>query len=415
MAKLLQLLVVGISIPAGYLLYRKVKERKAKSLAEKFDNSFRMSDLEEFTVVIGPISTITFYQDLPVEKVVDRCRLLLEYNPWLCSRLFQFNSQIEFRYSTTNNPSDYISVFESELDISCNPIKFSKYCKLKAGMHSINDNSRLFQIDIIKLKDGYALMQSICHSLGDGDTHYKIYQLLDSGLPMRSYLPNRAHGKNQLIPVFGAAKGPFAKWLSDRFVFRVLNPLNNPTHILKVNLKEIKKMKGLKELKHGQPFISTNDILASWVYKVSGAVIGACMFNLRGKLEGVHEHMVGNYFTEMCYTQDSYQLPGQIRKSITKQQSQPYYFKDTNTPFPDYSTLCDPNYRLTSFTNWSTFYHHLVIDGNEPIYHCPLLDPVTPDTHVVVFKPNKDDIYLHSCGIDMLEILNSDLVELINW
>ncbi|KAJ3315351.1 hypothetical protein HDV04_003744 [Boothiomyces sp. JEL0838] len=405
-----------LCIPAaGYYIYRKYKENKIQKQALQYGNSFIMSDLEEFTVVIGPISTITFYKHLPVEKVVSRLKELLIYNPWLCSRMFKFGNQIEFRYNTTNNPEDYISVFESDLQMSSNPIEFQKYCMLKQGMHSINNDSKLFQVDIIKLKDGYALMQSMCHSLGDGDTHYKIYKLLDEKEQMKSYLPSRAHGKNQLIPVFGVAKGPFAKWLSDRFVFRVLNPLSHPTHILRVNLEEVEKLKGSNELKDGQPFISTNDILASWAFKVSKAEIGACMFNLRDKLEGVYDHMVGNYFTEMCYTKDSFVFPGQIRKSITKQKEKPYYFKCTDTAFPEYSTLTIPENRLTSFTNWSGFYHHLVIAGNEPLYHCPLLAPVTPDTHVVIFKPNDKDLYMHAYGIDKKVIQQSDLVELIQW
>ncbi|KAJ3274205.1 hypothetical protein HDV01_003278 [Terramyces sp. JEL0728] len=383
MSKIMRILAVALTVPAAYAVYKHFMERKIKQSASKYGNSFKISDLEEFTVVIGPISMITFYKDLPVQSILDRFELILQYNPWLASRMFKINGEIEYRFNTINKASDYISVFESDLEMSLNPIEFLRYCKLKRGIDSINNNVPLFQVDIIKLKDGFALMQSMCHSLGDGDTHYKICKLFDSNEPIRSYVPNRVQGMDQLIPVFGVAKGPFAKWLGDRFVFRALNPLSHPTRILKVNLQEIERLKQSKEHLDGQPFISTHDILTSWAYSATQAYIGASMVNLRGKLDKVHHHLAGNYFTEMCYTNDSYITPGQIRRSITKRESQPYYVKATDTAFPEYPTVSDKEKSLTSLTNWTSFYHHVTIDGNEPVYHCPLLAPITPDAHVI--------------------------------
>ncbi|KAJ3274204.1 hypothetical protein HDV01_003277 [Terramyces sp. JEL0728] len=406
---------VVVSLILILWLFYKTADRQAKRtdpVAPKYQNIIKPHmKIEGYSIAIPPISTATFYHGLSIPFIYDRTKLIMEANPWLASRIISSDDGYELHYNTNNNYRDYISEHLSDLDISINPVQFLQFNRIKVGVECQDRDLPLFDVNIVRLADKIALVISMSHTLGDADTYYKIYRMYDSANPILKMNLKRVEGvPEQVDKVFGDAKKSPEAWISYRFWWRELHPLNHQVKILQVSSEEINRQKQNQQCKAGEKFISTNDVLTSWIFKAAHTCFGILMFSLRGKLEiDIPEDAAGNYYTSMNYTCGDYMYPGQIRRSVSKRNGM--YLKDAHTPFPSIWRVLLPKSILTDITSWVSFYHCLVIGGNAPIYHCPLSVSRSPDARVIIFKPNKDDIYLHAIGLSDKEIQATPLVK----
>ncbi|KAJ3319586.1 hypothetical protein HDV06_006234 [Boothiomyces sp. JEL0866] len=409
-----KLLLIGLIVILTLLYWWNIRSTKGdgKNIDQKSYQDIVKSqmEIEDFTVYVPPISTITFYKSLPINYIYERTRLILEANPWLGSRIKTGVEGFELHYNRNNSHMEYILEQESLLEMSAHPIQFLKFSRVKLGIECQDQDLPLFDVNIIKLVDKVALVIALNHVLGDADTYFKIYKMYDPKQPIIEMTLERVKGVPEQVDLaFGKRKNNTGVWLDYRFWWRDQFPLNHTVKILKVDCEAVNRQKGSQLLKDGEEFISTNDILTSWIFKACRTCFGIAMFNLRSKLEvAIPENSAGNYFTAINYTKRDFIFPGQIRRSVTKRNGM--YTKDTTAAFPSIWNVFSRTANLTDISNWVAFYHNLTIDGNEPIYHCPLVDPKSPDSKIIIFKPSLDEIYLHTFGLKDEEITYSSLV-----
>ncbi|KAJ3260406.1 hypothetical protein HK103_000548 [Boothiomyces macroporosus] len=409
-----KLILVGLILllsAAYYWIVRSKKQVPKQSYLGAFDYSVKPHmAIEDFTIYIPPISTVTFYTDLPIKNIYDRTKQIIDANPWLASRIKSGVNGFELHYNQHNNHYNYISEHEIEDEMSFNPIQLLRFSRVKLGIECQDQDLPLFDINIVKMKENTGLIITMNHVLGDGDTYFKIYKMFDDKIPITKMSLERIKGvPEQVDHVFGMRKDMTGLWLDYRYWWRDRFPRNLPVKIFRVSREAINQQKQSESNKDGEKFLSTNDILTSWIFNSCHTCFGIAMVNLRGKLDiEIPENAAGNYFTSLNYTKRDFILPGQIRRSVTKRNG--VYIKDTPTPFPPIWSVFSSNSNLTDVSNWTGFYHHLVIQGNEPVYHCPLAESTSPDSKIIIFKPTPNDVFLHAFGLVEEEVLASGLV-----
>jgi hypothetical protein len=98
-------------------------------------------------------------------------------------------------------------------------------------------------------------------------------------------------------------------------------------------------------------FISTNDIITSWVMRLTKCNIGLMTINYRNRLFNLTNEYAGNYQSMIIYQYDDYHSPSLIRASLQNccrvvTRNLPGFFASINT-------------KISFITNWSTFYTEL--------------------------------------------------------
>ena len=129
--------------------------------------------------------------------------------------------------------------------------------------------------------------------------------------------------------------------------------------------------------------------------------------NFRGRIEGLHNDLAGNYENVIGYTPADYEHPYLIRKSLDK-------YKRAVTPD---TPMCAGFFkrRKATFgliTNWANLYQHLEFENCVHVLHSPLMRPEKIPMHVVViFMASKTEIavatYEDATKTSFLSQLNS--------
>ena len=146
------------------------------------------------------------------------------------------------------------------------------------------------------------------------------------------------------------------------------------------------------------PFVSTNDLLVAKFCESLGCSLALMAINLRGRVEGCHEHLLGNYEDLLAYRYEDCSTPGAIRKSI----GGPPYQRAGASPTAKIPTELPTNaehlfgctYGVT--TNWATFAEGLQVPGaaaakqelHLPLFDFPKACPACTYGSMVVFRPH---------------------------
>jgi hypothetical protein len=113
--------------------------------------------------------------------------------------------------------------------------------------------------------------------------------------------------------------------------------------------------------------------------------------NLRGRVKEFGADFAGNYIWSIPCG------PEQLGNLKTTLQKQPYQ----GAGWPSLKSVFSSSSRLSILTNWSSFYHFLVLDGQEPIGHFPIAMDVVPfDAVGIIFNYGKDDLRILVCGFE---------------
>jgi len=175
-----------------------------------------------------------------------------------------------------------------------------------------------------------------------------------------------------------------------------------------------KKWVQKKKIEHGKsnnacpdvPFISTNDILTTWVFQAMRPIACFMPCNMRGKLESKGAegdaptlNHAGNYVKDIWYCERDYATPALLRKSVEqfRRAAQP------ETRLPGALRILLDEKPLCMVTNWLSFTRDVDIKGCEQILHMPLYDWQTKlnDKFIgcVIYQPKKGKIGLHLGGV----------------
>ncbi|CAK4122881.1 unnamed protein product [Aphanomyces euteiches] len=123
-------------------------------------------------------------------------------------------------------------------------------------------------------------------------------------------------------------------------------------------------------------FVSTNDILTSWAFRISQCDVGFMAINFRGRVEGVDRAHAGNYESALGYQPDDYATPALIRESIATNG----FRRARSRNFP--SMLSNSS---TLVSSWVTLYESVELPGWTMLEHLPSVSSTVPFTSTTVF------------------------------
>jgi hypothetical protein len=154
--------------------------------------------------------------------------------------------------------------------------------------------------------------------------------------------------------------------------------------------------------KHTDPtfpsFISTNDILTSWLFRASHTHVGFMAMNHRNRFHLATEQHAGNYEAIIAYQQQDFAIPELIRRSIPIRTR-----VHEEIPLPGIWDIVWKKFFLV--TSWVSFYEEIVLSSpnTKHIYLVPV-NQWSPNEllfeKAVIFCPKKGEVGILSFAVD---------------
>ena len=253
----------------------------------------------KFTGPLAPyVSTISFYRgDVAIARRVlaDRVGAVLEANPWLGGSIgTDAKGRYALKYARGAPPAaarHFVEAAIPELGPSLGPEAVKPLLAPLALPRGVRHDGPLFRIALVTGGDAdhFAVVVDASHALGDGATYYNILNMLgDGGAPVSALDPVRPEAFDDAALAAALGKG-YAWWWSFPRLFAVLCGALSPfgdchraTYL--VNRDWIERQKR----DHAPPggFVSTNDVVTSFLAKGSGCAHLMMAVDLRGRAAG---------------------------------------------------------------------------------------------------------------------------------
>lgn len=330
------------------------------------------------------INTITFYSGkLSKEKIRLKLNAIIAANPWLLTRLVnskEFGDVCALYPEQFDPLSDSHSCFQTLIDDSISPsvpyedlLLKLKVAIVPQGIECLDKDFDQFKVTLIEIKPDqeYALVVSMSHTIADGHTFYQVYSMLDKGVSVAALEFRR---RQDFIDVFRDICGQrYYSWLiSPCFIVGILRtmlslPLPSVTgfSVDKTAIDAAKRANSTALPK--DKFLSTNDILTQWFFRLCGRSHGMMAFNFRGRIPTFSNSLAGNYEAMMLFSEKEFASPIGIRESLTT------FNKDVRHPTA-WETM---DFNIPVVTNWSSFFADVHLeDGAVPTLHFPLISTV---------------------------------------
>jgi hypothetical protein len=413
----------------------KIKRENTSHKTMKGKELLKLTDWEVANFILPPVTTITLYEgELSIESLRSRLALIFQKNPWLTSRIVKgagkkaipnmiyttdFDVELtldqhikvyDAEETTLSLDLPYGGIVESMLPIQCvrsNPATNADEVLFKVAVVPVSKSEGTAPLQSALSKDGFALVVSMNHTLGDGHTYYKLYNMLSEGAEIEAMNPVRVDGfeeaktkvigqpENALLSSAGLGLGIMASYLGAK-LFKAA-PQN-------VFVNEVDPLWAANEKKKAKedgsvPFISTNDAFTSWFFRHMKSNLNLMVANFRGRKPSIlnlDDSYVGNYEANVPYFPEDTETPALIRKSISTPTGE---FKakraaEPPTKIPGFWKLLKN--KTSIITNWATFYTDVALEDKEknilqPKLHLPIMETNGIMTSVwntaVVFRP----------------------------
>jgi hypothetical protein len=288
-----------------------------------------------------------------------------------------------------------------------------------------------------------ALALCLNHVIGDGCTLYNIYNMINQdesnlSTQIRSLKIERQdyiQKAKQVTSVMGDDKNghngeimiqhqdsqqmPYImKSISRQHKMDIYKP---KVMNFRINKNEIERRKEEYSRKisnsDGIKFISTNDIITSWLFSMnSKADCNLMAINLRPRLN-LDNDLAGNYISAIYLNNDDTLSPINVRKRLNQ-----ILTPGTSQKVPNYKRFRANNGGVS--TNWVSFYKKLDLEGLEMKCQLPFFDEnqleekfmglsLTLEDNIIIFQADDDNIgayvFTGSNRISKEMIMNSDM------
>lgn len=372
-------------------------------------------------------------------NLTQKCHEILKLNPWLMGSLKQPEKLVHLAlYENKLVPENFVSEELINPDIFKNEMTYTKKCELlrkfqtkKAYEILADDNEQLAHFWLLRDTENVeqankiAIIFSINHIIADGGTLYNLFNMLDSktlprALDRQSINPKtflkeqaeftkllKADGKDFLEDFDGISfMAPFFM----KSISRMMNKQKYKPKIwnFKVNNDEINRIKSIYNNQVLRQFVSTNDILTSWLFcKNPKANFIQSAVDLRGRLPSVGHDKAGNYLTLMLLDNKDIQSPLKLRELIKHRLSAQDKSNPSHATFPGYKTI--KTYIGGVSSNWTRFYKSVGLEGLTLDMSTPFADEaalifrmagidLAMEDNVIVFKCNDNEtaVYIMS-------------------
>ncbi|CAE7205636.1 unnamed protein product [Symbiodinium sp. CCMP2456] len=246
----------------------------------------------------------------------------------------------------------------------------------------------------------WSLLLSMSHVIADGYTFYTIHNMLDQSARVWRLEARRAsfnprtclkdapfHGKwlfwtLQLM----SAKLRSAKRQSQQPIFRIRF----------VRKEWIEEQKQAFASEPDAPFVSANDLLTSWFFRVTQPSCGVMTMNMRDRMEGVGAEHAGVYTTVLIFFPEEYKSAANIRRAVYRKS--PACTLQGLQQCPGWGDRCG------FVTSFHTFYRDLQMKGCSQLLHFPSgsEEANARPPFAAIFKPAKDKLVMLTVTEDEL-------------
>jgi hypothetical protein len=405
-----------------------------------------LDEWEHETMLLPPITSATFYSGTPpIDYLRERVGDLLRKNPWLAGRLVKKGVQgggVALRYprDPSSDVDRHFAVLGPDQARLTTDMDYGTLMQtlgplqVATGKMAVDADEVLFKVLLVPVEAGtagvdaplarrvstpaFALIFSMTHTIGDGYTYYRVFDMLDPDAKLLALDPVRVDGfQTAAEEVLGEpetamlASATLVAGVVQTYVWGKLTRRPSPDACLHTidpawmaTEKEGAKQEGLV------PFVSSNDVITSWFLRETRSTVNLMATNLRGRSPAgldLSDSLAGNYGIDVPYFREDVQTPALIRSSLRAPDGsfRVHRAADPPTPIPSSWELLQNH---TSFiTNWAGFYRdlRLVTDGSatgaeprRPQLHLPIMAPDTiglSDIHIgIVFCPREGELAL---------------------
>lgn len=341
------------------------------------------------------VSTTTFFRGTaPVKALQKRIEAVIKANPWLAGEYRKDPETGDFPSLWVPQDFDASHYFEIINDAD---VKFGiSYSKLEKRLKPLLVNrgkpgrakapAPLFKVIVIQGRDdNFSITVSLCHTLADGHTFYNIYSMLGEGAEIKGMVAQRIDAREQIFDSMGRERLDWFMSPQSMIPFLLKMMFNRHKPIYRyINMDWVAEQKAEYQPTAALPFVSTNDIVSSFLMNELG--MDACLMAVdpRGRIAGLGKEHAGSYEGPLIFMRNEFGTPAEIRLSV--QGKKPPSWKTV----PGFFQSLGMNMGvITSWTGWDT---ELAMEGCEQLLHIPLFARPLMATMVVVWRPAKGKI-----------------------
>jgi hypothetical protein len=370
----------GIFCVAAALYQRRVYYRKISDheyvVSLKNGRFIKLTKVDDLCLGIPGVTLSTVFQPKnqsttqPHTWIRDRVRAVLAANPWLAGRLCKTatgnNTPLLLWIPECGDSEDnFARCFNHiEVDDLDRAVTFPPPCIAftALGQECINKDVPLWKVTFIThtTSDNCALVVSMCHTIGDGDTYFTVLHMLsETGLGVHSLTPDRVHLEDvvQNINVYY----PIIRMSRLSLILKIIVMLpailwKKPDPICKSNEIDPLWIENEKQRSaNAGATVSTNDIITSYIMRTHSPGVGFMMVNLRTRIPQFRAELAGNYIGRLALRPSDYATPAGVRNAhqgtlLSLQNpsapKQIFDFKDT-----------------LLLTNWAGFFREMSLPG----------------------------------------------------
>jgi hypothetical protein len=298
------------------------------------------NDQRLYHLDVPPTHTLTWFRgDLHTitPLLIQQARLILQANPWLTGRLeMQRRNQQPFilTYNPILPPSD-VPVLEVSphtcaihSDMTVDQLESATY-----PLRPTNTHGPLWQVLILPScrcpDQEFSLVVSLSHMVGDGCTFYQLHTMLCFAQDVTSLVIHRIPDSDtHMRAVMGSAESDYfvSVWCLVGAVLGVLSTLmrswftRQPVIQQRVHWLDTNKIAEEKQ-KHRTTetvdYVSTNDVLFSWICNATRTRESSMIVNFRKRLPGFTLKHAGNYISNLVFQTPDFITPTHVRRSVT--------------------------------------------------------------------------------------------------
>jgi hypothetical protein len=403
------------------------------------DENFEKVELQDsestsMMLMLLSVSTVTFY-DGNLEDVksylLEKLTKIVQLNPWLQGRLERGNNKkLYLKYSSlsleTLKPETFQCIEDTLLNESMNyealTERLSPYV-VKEGERVVGKDEPLFRVTVIRISSSkFALLCSLSHVIADGYTYYTLYSMLCTTITPRALIVERKQDFTQRLESTMKGNDTYHWCFSLGTTINILKTLlfaKKPEVFItsiateKIAIEKEKYIStflqstspppptpppvdNTKNISHHvtpvyPAFISTNDILTSWFFKLYQCDVGIMSMNFRNRFADLTDDHAGNYQVLLGYQPNDVTYPYLIRQSLSM-----YHRVHKEIALPSFWYAMNSN--VATLTNWATFYHEIKLPSCTHLSHFPYLlnRKIAFTNFSVIFCPRANELQLLS-------------------
>ena len=379
-----------VAVGAAAALYmRRRKVESARASEARRVNTYATVELTWFerTVMGGeePMTTVTFFEGACPEVapyIRTRLQEIFALSPWVGG--FLADGRCYYDETGAVNATHLYVCTAGEVNLS----RRTPLAEMSAAVAPFivqkgfpGPESPIFRLtlipDALAPSTRFALVASMSHVVADGQNFYQLHNMLSQPVAPSALdaLRRPAVDDAKLEALGGREYWAEALRMLPSMLLGVVRAKlrRQPASVVAFHVDgaAIHAAKARAQAEGGAAFVSTNDILTSWVVSAGGFGVGLMPINFRGRVRGAEAHLAGNYEAPLLLGAADAASPQLVRASLQQMRRAA---SDPPTPLPGMLEHVVRGLRIGVCTNWAAFCEPLQLPGAAYDLHLPVFD-----------------------------------------